>query len=242
MAAALVGSGVASAAESAAKATANTSPPQDAIVLFDGANQDAWLSQTNKKWEESDGAADWSITKNGALEVVPNAGSLISRQTFGDFKIHFEFRLPEGDVNGGVFLLARYEFGIKGSASAPEGLPCGAFENLKSPVRPSTKVLSPPNEWQTVDIDFRAPRFDDKGKLTKKARATAWLNGVLIHEDVELGDRKGAAKRLGDAPAGPVMLQDHGEAYQFRNIWVVEKSDLGSQGESASPTASGTVQ
>ena len=244
MEAALLGCGVASAAESASTATSTTNPapPQDAIILFDGADQDAWHSQTNKKWEESDGAADWKLTQNGALEVVPNAGSLISKQRFGDFKIHFEFRLPEGDINGGVFLLARYEFGIKGSASAPEGLPCGAFENFKSPIRPSTKVLSPPNEWQTVDIDFQAPRFNDKGKLTKKARATAWLNGVLIHEDVELGDRKGAAKRLGDAPAGPIMLQDHGEAYQFRNIWVVEKSELGSQGKSASPTASGAVQ
>ena len=244
LAAAQLGCGVTSGAESpaAATATANTSPPHDAIVLFDGANQNAWLSQTSKKWEESDGAADWKITNDGVLEVVPNAGSLISKQKFGDFKMHFEFRLPDGDVNGGVFLLARYEFGIKGSASAPEGLLCGAFENLKSPIRPSAKVQSPPNEWLTVDIDFCAPRLDDKGKLTNKARATVWLNGVLIHEDVELGDSKGAAKRLGDAPAGPIMLQDHGEAYQFRNIWVVEKSKLGPQGDAASPTASDAVQ
>ena len=214
----------------------------DATVLFDGRNQDAWQSQTNKKWVESDGAPDWTITASGELEVVPNAGSLISKQKFGDFKIHFEFRLPKGDINGGVFLLARYEFGIKGSGSEPEGLQCGSFENLKSPVRPRTKILSPPNEWQSVDIEFQAPRFNDDGKLTKKARATAWLNGVLIHDDVELGDRKGAAKRLGDAPTGPIMLQDHGEAYQFRNIWIVEKSDLESHAGAASHAISGGVQ
>ena len=242
MAASISSGGVAIGAEPAATATASTSPPKQAVILFDGSNLDAWSSQTNKKWEESDGKADWKITKDGALEVVPNAGSLISKQKFGDFEIHFEFRLPKGDVNGGVFLLARYEFGIKGSALAPEGLPCGAFENLKSPVRPSTKVLSPPNEWQTVDIEFRAPRFNDRGKLTSKARATARLNGVLIHDDVELGDRKGAAKRLRDAPAGPIMLQDHGEAYQFRNIWIVEKAVLSSEDVSASPAAGGDGQ
>ena len=230
------------ATESATVAVSDGSPPKNSTVLFDGTNLDAWNSQTNKKWEDSDGAADWTITKDGALEVVPNAGSLISKQSFGDFKIHFEFKLPKGDVNGGVFLLARYEFGIKGSGSDPEGLQCGSFENLKSPVRPATEILSPPNEWQSVDIEFQAPRFNDEGKLTKKARATAWLNGVLIHEDVELGDRKGAAKRLGDAAAGPIMLQDHGEAYQFRNIWIVEKTQFDSQARPASHAISGGVQ
>lgn len=199
-----------------------SAPPQDAIILFDGSNQDAWLSQVYKKWEESDGPADWTIVE-GVLEVAPNAGSLITRQKFGDFTLHFEFRLPNGDINGGVFLHARYEFGIKGSSGAPQGLACGSFENLKKSVRPSAKVLSPPNEWQTVDVDFRAPRFDEHGKLAAKARATVRLNGVLIHDDVELGDRKGAAKRLGDASTGPIMLQDHGQTYQFRNIWIIDR-------------------
>jgi hypothetical protein len=202
----------------------STAPPQDAIILFDGSNQDAWLSQVYKKWEESDGPADWNIVEGGVLEVVPNAGSLITRQKFGDIIFHFEFRLPKGEINGGVFLQARYEFGIKGSSGAPQGEACGSFENLRRPVRPSAKVLTAPNEWQTVDIDFRAPRFDEHGRLTARARATVRLNGVLIHDDVELGDRKGAAKRLGDAAIGPIMLQDHGQTYQFRNIWIIDKS------------------
>ena len=201
----------------------NSPPPANAIVLFNGENQDAWLSQTYKKWEESDGPADWKITDAGALEVVPNAGSLISRKKFGDFTFHFEFRLPRGDINGGVFLLARYEFGIKGSSEMPQGLACGSFENLKKPVRPRGNMLSPPDEWQTVDIEFQAPRFDQRDRVTANARATVRLNGVLIHDDVELGDRKGAAKRLGDARTGPIMLQDHGQAYQFRNIWIADR-------------------
>src|SRR5687768_1852610 len=62
-------------------------PTQDATILFDGSNQDAWLSQEYKKWEESDGPADWTIVDGGVLEVVSNAGSLITRQKFGDFTL-----------------------------------------------------------------------------------------------------------------------------------------------------------
>ena len=205
-------------------ATSSAAPPEGAIVLFDGTDQSEWVSQTYKKWEDSDGPADWKIVDGGALEVVPNAGSLLSRRKFSDFLLHFEFRLPPGDVNGGVFVLARYEFGIKGAADAPEGLACGSFENLSQPLRPRERVLSPPDQWQIVDMKFRAPRLDERGHLLEKARATVHLNGVLIHDDVELGERKGAAKRLGDAAAGPIMLQDHGTAYQFRNIWIVDES------------------
>jgi hypothetical protein len=216
---------VAQSSTSVDSAAVSAKPPKEAVVLFDGKNQDAWLSQANKKWEDSDGPADWKITEDGALEVVPNVGSLITKQKFGDFTLHFEFMLPPGDINGGVFLLARYEFGIKGDAEHPEGTQCGAFENLKEPRHPAKKVLTVPGQWQSVDVDFRAPRFNDKGDRTENARASARLNGVLIHDNVELGERKGAAKRLGDSATGPIMLQDHGQAYKFRNLWIVEKSE-----------------
>ena len=72
-------------------------------MLFDGRNLDSWLSQKDRQWEESDGPADWKILKDGSLEVVPGTGSLISKKRFGDFKLHFEFRLPNEKTNGGVF-------------------------------------------------------------------------------------------------------------------------------------------
>src|SRR5262245_24439713 len=83
--------------------TLNTPPPKGAIILFDGSKQDAWLSQMDRQWERSDGPADWKVTREGWLEVIPGAGSLISKERFGNFKLHVEFRLPEGDINGGIF-------------------------------------------------------------------------------------------------------------------------------------------
>jgi hypothetical protein len=75
-----------------------------------------------------------------------------------------------------------------------------------------------------LDVEFRAPRLDKHGATKENARATVWLNGQLIHDNVELGPRKGAAKRLVDAAVAPLMLQEHGEAYQFRNIWIIDRS------------------
>jgi hypothetical protein len=197
-------------------------PPKGAIVLFDGSNLDAWASQKDRKWEETDGPADWMILEDGSLEVVPDAGSLITRQKFGDFKLHLEYRLLGPPTNGGVFLMCRYELGIKQVADKEEPY-AGAFENLKEPIRPLVRASKPPMEWQTFDVDFRAPQLDASGKTTKKARATVWLNGKLIHDDVELGPRKGAAKRLPDVAEAPLMLQEHGSAYQFRNIWIIDR-------------------
>jgi hypothetical protein len=49
------------------------------------------------------------------------------------------------------------------------------------------------------------------------------LNGVEIYHEQELDPPTGAAGRLGEAPTGPLMLQEHGMPVQFRNIWVLEK-------------------
>ena len=48
------------------------------------------------------------------------------------------------------------------------------------------------------------------------------FNGVKIYDQQELNPMKGAAGRLGEAPTGPIMLQEHGMPVQFRNIWVTE--------------------
>lgn len=197
-------------------------PPAGAIVLFDGNHLDAWRSQTLKRWEDADGPADWTIRPDGVLEVVPGAGSLITAQRFGDCRLHLEFRLLGGETNGGVYLMSRYELAVNDSHGP--GLPCGTFANVNPPIRPSIEVATPDLAWHTLDIDFRAPRIDAHGKTTENARATVRLNGVVIHDDVELGPRRGAAKRLRDAVTAPLMLQEHGTAYQFRNIWLIDRS------------------
>ena len=78
-----------------------------------------------------------------------------------------------------------------------------------------------PGEWQTLDVIFRAPRFDSDGKKTRSARFDkVVLNGQIIHEDVEVKTPTGHAWRLKEVARGPILLQgDHGPV-AFRNIRV----------------------
>lgn len=215
--------------------TINAAPPKGAIVLYDGKNLDAWKKVMEKDWLEGVTPADnFKILPGGALQVVPHdAGkheSLITKQKFGDCKLHLEFRL-EGDVtNGGVYMMSRYELNIKDAFGVP-GTPIG-FGNVSDPkdLYPDVNVAFPPMQWQTFDIDWRAPRFDASGtKKIENARITLVHNGVTIYKDVEIKSLKGSVGRLGDAGVGPIYLQEHGNPYQLRNIWIVDKTLKGTE-------------
>ena len=204
--------------------TLNALPPKGAVVLFDGTNLDEWARQKEKEWDKVDGPADgWTILPGGRLEPDTWVGSIITKMQFGDFKLHLEFRVPGGEINSGVYLHARYEVNINDSYGLLEGSQCGALSNLPTPVEPRVHMAAPALQWQTYDIDFRAPRFDTNGTKIEKARVTVAHNGVTIHDRVELDLPRGAAKRLGETPIGPIMLQEHGVPLQFRNIWIVDK-------------------
>ena len=210
--------------------TLGAKPPAGAIVLFDGKSMDAFANKKGKEWLVEDGPAPWKIVgprdgagAAGALEVVPGTGGgIITHRKFGDVHVHAEFRSLGAPTNSGIYLQTRYEVNINETYGKLDGTPNGGFDNCTD-VKPRIRASRPPLEWQTLDIDFTAPRFDAAGKKTASPRATVFLNGVKLYDQQELHPPKGAAGRLGEAPTGPLMLQEHGMPAQFRNIWVVEK-------------------
>lgn len=204
---------------------AGAQPTGGAVVLFDGRSLDAWAKKSGKDWLKEDGPASWKLVDlagHSVMEIVPGADSLISRRKFGDAKVHLEFRTLMTPTNSGVYLQARYEVNINETYGQPGANPCGGLDNC-SELKPRVQAARPMGEWQTLEIDFTAPRFDAAGKKTAKATATVVLNGVMLYERQELNPPKGAAGRLGEAATGPLLLQEHGQPVQFRNIWVMEK-------------------
>jgi hypothetical protein len=199
--------------------TLGARPPVGAVVLFDGSSMDAFANKKGKDWLVEDGPAPWKMV-DGALEVVPGTGGgIISHQKFGDCHVHAEFRTLGAPTNSGIYLQTRYEVNINETYGSLDGTPNGGLDNCTD-VKPRVRASRPPLVWQTLDIDFMAPRFDAAGKKTASARATVFLNGVTLYDQQELNPPKGAAGRLGEAATGPIMLQEHGMAVQFRNIWI----------------------
>jgi hypothetical protein len=204
--------------------TLGAKAPAGAVVLFDGTSLDAWAKKAGKDWLKADGPAGWKLVEGGAVEVVPASDSLISHRKFGDIRLHAEFRTLGAPTNSGIYFQARYEVDINETYGRPDGNACGNLGNCTPKgTAPRTRAARAPLQWQTLDIEFTAPRFDGSGRKIAKPKATVRLNGVEIYQDQELDPPTGAAGRLGEAATGPLLLQEHGMPLQFRNIWVVEE-------------------
>ena len=196
-------------------------PPSDAIVLFDGSD----LSE----WEHLDGSdARWQV-EDGVMTVVGGTGDIRTKQSFGDVQLHIEWRSPttiEGDGQGrgnsGVFLQGRYEVQVLDSwENRTYGN--GQAASIYKQRMPLVNAMRPPGEWQTYDIVFLAPRFDDDGGLAEPGYLTVLHNGVLVQNHAELQGLTvyiGAPYYEAHAPRQPLHLQDHGNPVSFRNIWV----------------------
>jgi hypothetical protein len=192
--------------------TLGAKPPQDAIVLFDGSSADAW---TNGKTEKG------HLLSTGAT----------SKQQFGDYTLHLEFRTPympgargQQRGNSGVYHSGRWEtqvldsFGLEGRDNE-----CGGIYSIS---KPRLNMCLPPLAWQTYDVEFTAARFDETGKRTAWPRITVKLNGVVVHENLELSKDFTTSAPLNKplvSPEGPVFIQNHNDPVVFRNIWIVPK-------------------
>jgi hypothetical protein len=169
----------------------------------------------------------WKL-QDGYMEVVDRAGSIDTRDKFGDIQLHVEWAAPavaEGKSqergNSGIILMGRYEVQVLDSYDNPTYADGGAAA-IYGQYPPLVNVCRKPGEWQTYDIFFEAPRFDGQ-KLLKPAFATVVHNGVLVQNHREIiGDTPHA--RLGTYkphPAElPLQLQNHHAPVRYRNIWV----------------------
>jgi hypothetical protein len=94
---------------------------------------------------------------------------------------------------------------------------CGGVYKVS---RPMVNACLKPEEWQSYDILFFAPRFDENGKLLEPARLSVLQNGVWIQNDIAVPGPTTAAMSRDVTQPGPIMLQDHGNPVQYRNIWI----------------------
>lgn len=197
--------------------------PSDAVVLFDGSSLKGWASL--------DGGEPKWVIKDGVLECAKGSGYIRTVQAFGDCQLHVEWAAPtppegtsQGRGNSGVFLMGLYEVQVLDSHEN-KTYADGQAAALYGQHPPLVNASRPPGQWQTYDILFTRPRFDDQGRLVSPARVTVLHNGVLVQHESELVGPTGWLER---APYRahenklPISLQDHGNPVRYRNLWVRE--------------------
>jgi hypothetical protein len=207
-----------------------TAPPSDAIVLFDGKNLDQWIDVKDKS------PAKWKVA-GGVMTVNKSAGNIETKEKFRDYQLHIEWKVPaditgsgQARGNSGVFLASTgagdggYELQVLDSYTNKtyvNGMAGSLYKQAIPLVNPSRKA----GEWETYDVVWTAPRFNDDGSLKSPAYATVFFNGVLVENHFEL---KGETLYIGKPfykkyDTAPIKLQAHGdksEPISYRNIWV----------------------
>jgi len=188
------------------------------VTLFDGTDLNAWQGAGGA-------AATWPVS-GGSAEVL--GGDLRTKQTYGDFKLHVEFWLPnlpadvtgQARANSGIYLQDRYEVQVLDTfgKAALANDDCASIYLKKAS---DSNAATAPETWQTYEMTFRAARYTGTTK-TENARVTVVWNGVTVHNNVAIDGPtgNGAAE---SAAAAPIRLQDHNDAganVRYRNIWI----------------------
>lgn len=213
---------------------ATIAPPSDAIILFDGKDLSKWV-MTNDRTKP----AEWTVA-NGVFTVNKKSGNIETKQAFNNYQLHLEWRVPanitgkgQGRGNSGLFLASigkgddGYELQILDSYqndTYTNGQAASIYKQFVPLANPTRK----PGEWQSYDVIWTAPTFNEDKTVKTPARVTVLFNGVLVQDDTIL---KGPTQYIGDAAyrkahgASPIKLQSHGdpsEPLSFRNIWIRE--------------------
>ena len=208
--------------------------PSDAIVLFDGKNEDEWVSAQDHS------PAKWTVA-DGILTVskAPGVGNIETRRKFKNYQLHVEWKIPanitgsgQARGNSGVFLASTgpgddgYELQVLdayNNKTYVNGMAGSIYKQAIPLANPARK----PGEWETYDVVWTAPAFAEDGSLKTPAYVTVFFNGVLVENHFEL---KGQTLYIGKPfykayTSAPIKLQAHGdksEPISFRNIWIRE--------------------
>jgi Domain of Unknown Function (DUF1080) len=166
------------------------------------------------------------VFKDGVLTASPMWESLVTPETYQDFRMHVEFNVnhvpsvdAEKNGNSGIYIQQRYELQILNSHGVTqENYKPSYAGSIYRQKMPDQLVSKPAGEWQSYDIVFRAARFDGEKKVAS-ARISVRHNGVLIHDDYVLTNKTGAGRKEGPEPL-PILFQGHQNQVKFRNAWI----------------------
>lgn len=205
----------------------------------------SFFKSPSSSWQIA-GSVRADLNKPNFLNIEPGSGILLNnpdkknkgedlytKSEYGDMDLELEY-LMASESNSGIYLQGRYEIQLIdtwGAVNIRSGSNGGIYERWDDSkpdgqkgylgYAPRQNASRAPGLWQKMKISFKAPRFDASGKKTANAVILkVELNGVLIHDHVELSGPTRGAVSATEVTSGPIRIQgDHG-AVAFRNIKI----------------------
>lgn len=200
------------------------------LRLADFSNNKGSWSEVGDAWANPLGAQQIQSSGQGTILVNQPAKKkpgmdLVSNEKFGDAEVTLVYMMAPGS-NSGLYLQGQYEIQLLDSWTTTDpkvGDNGGIYERWDESkpdgqkgyqgYAPRQNATKAPGTWQELKVLFKAPKFSASGEKIANARIeSVVLNGVLIHEDVELfGPTRGALPG-GEVAEGPIRIQgDHGD-------------------------------
>ena len=214
---------------------ANNSSEKGFITLFDGTDMSAWTTETGD-WRIED---DMLVLKNKNDYVMVNSSYLWTKDTFGDFVLELEFKVPDDPISGlekfngegrpgnsGVFIRVEdmgdpVQTGIEiqvGTLKPGDEIRRGSVGGLFDLVPPSSNMYKP-GEWNHYRITCHGSLV--KVELNGIETASADLDNWISARENPDGSPNKFKRPLKDfARTGHIGLQDHGTPAWYRNIRI----------------------
>lgn len=205
---------------------------QDAAVLFDGSNLDAWKGYGTDTMHE-----EWSI-EEGAMVFTPSdkgGKNIITKKTYKNFILDLEWKISEGG-NSGIFwgvhespeYKEAYETGPEIQVLDDERHPDAKVANgthkagsLYDMIKPADGLIKPAGEWNRVKLMINHDTNVGKLSLNGKDAFDFPVNGEkwdLMVSKTKFAEWSG----FGKYQEGHIGLQDHGDKVSYRNITIRE--------------------
>ncbi|WP_339876847.1 DUF1080 domain-containing protein [uncultured Algoriphagus sp.] len=215
---------------------AQQNPVKLDLNSFEG-NKGSW-TEVGKVWadptvpNELQSASGTGVIANLPEKKKPGV-DIVSKEKYGDVDLSLEYMVAPGS-NSGVYLQGNYEIQILDSwanSTTKPGDNGGIYQRWDESkpdgqkgyqgYSPRQNASKAPGVWQKLEVSFQAAKFDDSGKKIENARfLSVKLNGVTIHENLEVFGPTRGSMTGEDVAEGPLRIQgDHG-AVAFRNIEV----------------------
>lgn len=156
-----------------------------------------------KKYPEM--KAEYTVNDEGVMQVKGGKGQIETKQSYDDFVLLAEYKLPKPEINSGIFFrcipgLEMMGYECQLSNEMKDGLPlspadCGTGGIFR---RQDARVIAgEAGKWATVLL------------VAHDAKMAAWVNGVQVsnwQDDREPDENPRKGKRL---EAGTIMIQGH---------------------------------